>query len=78
MPAPQRTVLRVWREGFKVFHAAIDEIEEAALARLAGGATFAAVCELFAQTTSLEDAAHAAGALLARWLEDGIVRTPPG
>jgi hypothetical protein len=76
-PAPKRTALRVWREGFKVFHAAIDGAEEAALARLAGGATFAAVCELFAQTASLEDAALEAGALLARWLEDGILRPPP-
>ena len=76
-PAPKRTALRVWREGFKVFHAAIDDAEEAALARLANGATFATVCELFAQRTSLEEAAREAGALLARWLEDGILRPPP-
>jgi hypothetical protein len=76
-PAPKRTALRVWREGFKVFHAAIDDAEEAALGRLAGGATFATVCELFAQTTSLEEAAREASALLARWLEDGVLRTPP-
>jgi hypothetical protein len=76
-PAPRRTALRVWREGFKVFHATVDDAEEAALAKLAGGATFATVCELFAQTTSFEDAAREAGALLARWLEDGILRPPP-
>jgi hypothetical protein len=76
-PAPKRTALRVWREGFKVFHATIDAAEEAALGRLGGGTTFATVCELFAQTTSLADAAREAGALLARWLEDGILRTPP-
>jgi hypothetical protein len=67
----------VWREGFTVFHTSIDAPEEAALARLAGGATFAEVCELFAQSASLEDAAREAGALLARWLEDGILRAPP-
>ncbi len=75
-PAPKRTALRVWREGFTVFHTAIDDAEEAALARLAGGATFAEVCELFAQTVALEEAAREAGALLARWLEDGILRAP--
>jgi hypothetical protein len=73
---PKRTALRVWREGFTVFHAPIDAAEEAALARLAGGATFAEVCELFAQSASLEEAAREAGALLARWLEDGILRAP--
>jgi hypothetical protein len=75
-PAPKRTALRVWREGFKVFHAAIDDAEEAALAKLAGGATFATVCELFAKTASMEDAARQAAALLARWLEDGVLRAP--
>ena len=73
---PKRTSLRVWREGFTVFHAPIDAAEEAALARLAGGATFAEVCELFAQSTSFEEAAREAGALLARWLEDGLLRAP--
>src|SRR5207249_3109218 len=45
--APARTALRVWREGFLVYHTAMDPAEEAALDRLVAGAPFAAVCEGF-------------------------------
>ena len=44
----------------------MDPAEEVALDRLVAGAPFAAVCEGF------EDPAEA-GALLLRWVEDGIV-----
>ncbi len=64
--APARTALRVWREGFLVYHTAMDPAEEAALERLVAGKPFAAVCE------GLDDPAEA-GALLLRWVEDGIV-----
>jgi len=64
--APARTVLRVWREGFLVYHTAMDPAEEAALDRLAAGEPFAAVCEGF------DDPAEA-GALLLRWIEDGTI-----
>ena len=70
--APARTALRVWREGFLVYHTAMDPAEEAALERLVAGEPFAAVCEGF------DDPAEA-GALLLRWIEDGIVaRAPSG
>lgn len=61
-----RTTLRVWRQGFVVFHSVMDELEARALGRLCEGQTFAAICE---------DAASAeeAGALLLRWIEDGII-----
>src|SRR5207253_769134 len=45
--APARTALRVWREGFLVYHTAMDPAEEAALDRLVAGEPFAAVCEGF-------------------------------
>lgn len=67
--APARTALRVWREGFLVYHTAMDAAEEAALDRLAAGESFAAVCESF------DDPAEA-GALLLRWVEDGIIARP--
>ena len=70
--APARTALRVWREGFLVYHTAMEPAEEAALGRLVAGEPFAAVCEGF------DDPAEA-GALLLRWIEDGIVaRAPSG
>ena len=63
---PTRTALRVWREGFMVYHTAMQPEEERALDRLVEGEPFAAICEGF------DDAAGAA-ALLLRWIEDGII-----
>jgi len=64
--APARTTLRVWRDGFVVYHAPMDPLEEAALTRLIAGQSFGTICEAF---ESPEDAAS----LLLRWLEDGII-----
>ena len=64
--APARSVLRVWREGFIVFHAAMDPVEEQAFDRLVAGEAFAAICEGF-------DDPAAAAALLLRWVEDGVI-----
>jgi len=64
--APARTALRVWRQGFAVYQTAMEADEERALAGLVTGRTFAAVCEAF-------DAPADAGALLLRWIEDGII-----
>jgi hypothetical protein len=60
------TVVRVWRMGALVFQASMDATERAALRRARSRSTFAGVGEV------CRDAALAA-ALLARWLEDGIV-----
>jgi hypothetical protein len=67
---PRATVLRVWRDGFLVYQAAMDPAEDAALAALVGGEPFAAVCEVVGDPAS-------AAALLLRWIEDGIVRPDP-
>ena len=77
--APARTALRVWREGFTVYHAPMDAAEEAAWARLAAGAPFADVCEAFATAGHMEsddEAGRAAASLLARWVDDGILARP--
>jgi hypothetical protein len=67
------TSLRVWRKNdFQVFHAPMDERESAALYRMISGEPFAAICETFADLPEME-AAREATALLARWLEDGII-----
>jgi len=62
----RRTALRVWRDGFRVYHAAMDPLEERALARLGAGRRFAELCD------AVGSAGHIA-ALLLRWVEDGIV-----
>jgi hypothetical protein len=75
----ERTLLRVWRRDFAVYHARVDALEEAALRPLTRGASFADVCEAVAErATSEEEAATTAASLLLRWLEDGILaRTAP-
>lgn len=60
------TVVRVWRSGYLVFHATVDPIERAALRRLRARPRFAAIAG------ACESPGEAA-ALLARWLEDGLV-----
>jgi hypothetical protein len=67
--APERTALRVWRDGFAVYQTAMDAREEAAIEVLIAGEPFSAVCEPFDEPAD-------AAALLLRWLEDGIVADP--
>jgi hypothetical protein len=71
--AARPTRLRVWRQEFAVFHAAIDGLEVDALAVLTAGGTFAEICEAVAAHASPEAAAEQAGALLARWIDDGLM-----
>jgi hypothetical protein len=63
----ERTALRVWREDFVVSQSVMDEGEAGALERLAAGEPFGAVCEGFTDPAE-------AGAVLLRWIEDGILR----
>jgi hypothetical protein len=73
--APERrgTVLRVWRQDFAVFHAAMDETEAGAFDALAAGASFGTVCDAVAAHATPDTAASEAGSLLARWIEDGLI-----
>jgi hypothetical protein len=71
--APAATCLRVWRaQEDRVFHAPMDASELRALERMAGGEPFEAVCAALAEAGPA-DAARGASALLARWLDDGIL-----
>jgi len=72
VPPSVPATIRVWRRGWQVLHAAIDEVEAGALADVSKGATFAAICERFDHLEPAE-AAHEAGSLLARWVEDGLI-----
>ena len=67
------TSIRVWRgKDFHVFHAPMDARESAAMSRLLAGASFAEICQVF-EDLEEQQAAQEAGALLLRWLEDGII-----
>jgi hypothetical protein len=72
-PEPAATLIRVWRRAdFSVVHAQMDERESAAMRRMQAGETFGEICQVFADLDD-QQAAQEAGALLLRWLEDGII-----
>jgi hypothetical protein len=73
VPIARDTVVRVWRQGFVVFHAVMDEVETAAFAALRASEPFAVVCAAVAEHVPADSAPAETGALLARWLEDGLV-----
>ena len=71
--AHERTALRVWRApDFSVLHAPLDPRSAQALRRLGAGEPFLALCDVFADLPPA-DAAREAIALLARWVEDGML-----
>ena len=68
------TSLRVWRKSdYEVLHAPMDARESAALHKMISGEPFAAICETFADLPETQAAKETTG-LLARWIEDGIIR----
>ncbi len=70
--APAATAVRVWRQDGAVYHCAMDAFEREALDLVRAGATFGRVCEAMADLEP-EAAAAEAGALLARWVDDGLI-----
>jgi len=67
------TVIRVWRaQDYRVYHASMDARDAEALDRMMAGQPFEIVCTAFDDLSPLEGAERAT-ALLARWLEDGII-----
>jgi hypothetical protein len=72
----EKTTLRVWRDGFAVYHATMDAIEHTALVRVLAGDPFSAVCGAVESLLPAEVAA-AVGSLLLRWIEDGLLARLP-
>jgi len=71
--SPAATCIRVWRgQDYRVYHARMDARDTEVLDRLIAGEPFGVVCTAFDSLAPLE-AARRATALLARWLEDGII-----
>ena len=67
------TCVRVWRDrDYRVYHAPMDAHDAEALDRLMAGESFEVVCAAFDDLGPLEGAERAT-ALLARWLDDGII-----
>lgn len=71
----QPAVLVVWREGLTPRFRVLDTEEATALGIMTNGGTLSDVCESLADTLGDEQAAAQAGAMLGRWISDGLVRT---
>ena len=70
---PEPTSIRVWRRpDYHVLHAPVDQREAAALKQLIANASFGEICRVFDDLDE-QQGAEQAGALLLRWLEDGII-----
>lgn len=72
-PARTRTMLRVWRQRYSVFHCPIDPAEGAALAAITSGARFAEVCDRITPGAGQSDGSARVLALLQAWLGDGLI-----
>jgi hypothetical protein len=72
-PLRARTLLRVWRQDFRVFHCPIPAAERTALAAIASGAPFAEVCEQIVACAGEAEGAERTSALLRQWLRDGVL-----
>lgn len=71
---PQETWLRVWRQGDQVFQAPMDAAERIAFDHLRRRDDFGALCAGLAEIAAADDAPRVAGALVLRWVQDGILR----
>ncbi len=67
------TALRVWRKDLSPHFRAVDAIEQHVLLMACDGASFAAICTAIADRTEPARAPEIAGALLAGWLQDGLI-----
>lgn len=71
---PNRGWVLLWREGERPVFVLIAEQEGAALAALQRGSTYGSVCADLAAEIGPNDAATAAGTMLRKWLELGVVK----
>ena len=71
LPAPM--ALRVWRKDLSPHFRAVDSIEQQALLMACDGASFPAICSVIAAGMEPAKAPEVAGALLASWLQDGLI-----
>lgn len=74
---PQPRTCIVWREGERPVFVLADPAEGAALAAMIGGASYEDACAILAQGAAsdeeVQQAAMRAGAMLGRWLNDGLI-----
>lgn len=77
-PAAQRlavpATIRIWRSGLTPKYRTIETFEQRALTLATAGSSFADLCGLLVEDGDMDRAAENAGAALASWLQDGLIR----
>jgi hypothetical protein len=77
-PAAQRlaapATVRIWRSGLTPKYRTIENFEQRALVLAMAGSSFADLCSLLVEGGDINKAAHDVGAVLANWLQDGLIR----
>jgi hypothetical protein len=71
LPAP--AAIRVWRHGLSPLYRTIERPERDALAMAQAGASFSQICAMLSADVDEAQAAQRIGALLASWIQDGLV-----
>ena len=71
----ERGVIKVlvWRRDTHVLHRELEQIEADALEAVAGGATFAEICEVVEGHSNIKDPVAEMNRMLARWLSDRLL-----
>ena len=73
LPLAPGSQLIVWRQGLSPHFRIVDAAEGRALAALAAEQRFGELCAAFAEELGPEAAIAQAGALLGRWVQDGLI-----
>lgn len=73
LPLPLDCALIVWRKDLSPHFRIVDSAEAQALAAVAAGQQFGEVCAALAAKHGPEAAMSQAGALLGRWVQDGLI-----
>jgi hypothetical protein len=74
--APEAGVLCVWRRDEEIHFRGLDALEADLLARVAEGGSFGALCERAAASLGAGDAPARMAALLAGWIDAGLLVRP--
>lgn len=70
---PRRTRLRVWRQGFAVFHRPIGGDEAASLEAISAGDSFGRIAQRLSAGRTERQATDLVGGLLQSWIDDGLL-----
>ena len=71
--SPRRTRVRVWRQGFAVFHRPIGDDEASSLEAIRAGDSFGRIAQRLSAGRTERQATDLVGGLLQSWIDDGLL-----